>query len=72
MERLTRLWWKVSSTFTLPSSEELARLELEEAKRSHLTALTSQDYARQMVEYHGSRIRRLTAYLAKSDTPRTE
>ena len=72
MERLTKLWWKLSSVFTLPSSEELARLELEEAKRSQLSAQTAQDYARQMVEYHRSRIVRSTNYLAKSETQRTE
>ena len=40
MERLTKLWWKLGGLFTLPSSEELARLELEEAKRSQLSAQT--------------------------------
>lgn len=66
MDRLKRLWWTLGSFFSLPSSDELARLELEEAKRAQLTAMTAQDYARQMVEYHRARIIRLTAYLAKS------
>jgi hypothetical protein len=66
MDRLKKVWWMLGALFSLPSAEELARLELEEAKRSQLSAMTAQDYARQMVEYHGSRIRRLTAYLAKS------
>lgn len=72
MDRLKKLWWTMGALFSLPSSEELARLELEEAKRAQLTAMTAQDYARQMVEYHGSRIRRLTAYLAKSADQKQE
>ena len=72
MDRLKKLWWMAAHLFRLPSSEELARLELEEAKRSQLAAMTAQDYARQMVEYHRSRVTRLTAYLAKSSEQKQE
>jgi hypothetical protein len=53
--------------FSMPSSEELAALELEEAKRAQLAAMTAQDYACQMVEYHRARIERLTEYLADKE-----
>jgi len=65
MDRFKKMWMRTGSFFSVPSAEELAVLELEEAKREQLKAMTAQDYSRQMVEYHGSRIRRLTAYLAK-------
>jgi hypothetical protein len=68
MDRLKRLWWTLGSLFSLPSSDELARLELEEAKRQLLQMQTALDYSKRMVDYHSDRIKRLTAYVAKATT----
>jgi hypothetical protein len=70
MDRLKQMWLRTGSFFSVPSAEELALLELEEAKRAQLAAMTAQDYSRQMVEYHRARIIRLTAYLAKASEQR--
>lgn len=49
--------------FKTPSPEELAAKELDEAKRQLLVALSGQDYANRIVQYHEDRIKRLTEYL---------
>ena len=49
--------------FRLPSAKELAAKELETAQRKLLDALSAQEYARRMADYHQDRIKRLTAYL---------
>jgi len=49
--------------FRLPSAKELAVKELEMAHRKLLVALSAQEYARRMADYHSDRIKRLTAYL---------
>jgi hypothetical protein len=49
--------------FRLPSAKELAAKELEQAQRKLLDALSAQEYARRMADYHSDRIKRLTAYL---------
>jgi len=49
--------------FRLPSPKELAAKELAEAQRKLLDALTSQEYAKRMADYHSDRIKRLTTYL---------
>jgi hypothetical protein len=49
--------------FRLPSPKELAAKELEMAQRKLLEALSAQEYAKRMGEYHQDRIKRLTAYL---------
>ena len=49
--------------FRLPSAKELAAKELETAQRKLLDALSAQEYARRMSDYHADRIKRLTAYL---------
>jgi len=49
--------------FKTPSPEELAAKELDEAKRELLKALSGQDYANRIVQYHEDRIKRLTEYL---------
>ena len=49
--------------FKSPTPEELATKELEEAKRELLQALSGQDYANRIVQYHEDRIKRLTEYL---------
>lgn len=49
--------------FRLPSAKELAAKELEMAHRKLLEALSAQEYAKRMGDYHQDRIKRLTAYL---------
>jgi len=49
--------------FRLPSAKELAAKELETAQRKLLDALSAQEYAKRMGDYHSDRIKRLTAYL---------
>jgi hypothetical protein len=49
--------------FRLPSAKELAVSELEMAHRKLLVALSAQEYAKRMCDYHLDRIKRLTAYL---------
>ena len=49
--------------FKTPSPEELAAKELDEARRELLKALSGQDYANRIVQYHEDRIKRLTEYL---------
>ena len=62
MEGLTMID-QIKDYFRLPSAKELAAKELAEAQRKLLDALTSQEYAKRMAEYHQDRIKRLTAYL---------
>ena len=47
----------------LPSAKEMAAKELEMAQRKLLEALSAQEYAKRMGDYHQDRIKRLTAYL---------
>ncbi len=54
---------KLKDYFRLPSAKELAVKELEMAQRKLLEALSAQEYAKRMAEYHQDRIKRLTAYL---------
>jgi predicted NAD/FAD-binding protein len=58
---IKKLWDNITC---IPSAEELAVLELNEAKRQHLQMLTALDYSKRMVDYHQDRIKRLTAYIA--------
>ena len=53
--------------FRLPSAKELATKELEAAQRKLLDALSAQEYARRMADYHADRIKRLTAYLKEEE-----
>lgn len=53
--------------FRLPSAKELAGKELEAAQRKLLDALSAQEYARRMADYHADRIKRLTAYLKEEE-----
>jgi hypothetical protein len=62
MERLIMLD-HIKNYFRLPSPKELAAKELEMAQRKLLEALSAQEYAKRMGEYHSDRIKRLTAYL---------
>ena len=54
---------KLKEHFRLPSANELAVKELEMAHRKLLVALSAQEYAKSMCDYHSDRIKRLTAYL---------
>jgi hypothetical protein len=62
MERLTMLD-HIKNYFRLPSPKELAAKELEMAQRKLLEALSAQEYAKRMGDYHSDRIKRLTTYL---------
>ena len=54
---------ELKNYFRLPSPKELAAKELNDAQRRLLEALSSQEYAKRIGEYHQDRIKRLTAYL---------
>jgi hypothetical protein len=54
---------KIKDYLRLPSAKELAAKELEMAQRKLLEALSAQEYAKRMGDYHQDRIKRLTAYL---------
>ena len=62
LEGLTMLD-QLKNYFRLPSANELAVKELEMAHRKLLVALSAQEYAKRMGDYHSDRIKRLTAYL---------
>jgi hypothetical protein len=51
--------WKALNPFTLPSADVIALIELEDAKRQLLAALTAQEYAAAMVDYNAKRVSRL-------------
>lgn len=53
----------VTAYFRLPSAEQLALKELEEARRKLLEAQSGREYADSMCKYHEARIKRLSAYL---------
>ncbi len=54
-------WFK--SAYTMPSAEQIALRELEEAKRRLLEAQSSREYASSMCNYYEAKIKRLTTYL---------
>jgi hypothetical protein len=56
----------IQSIFHTPTANELAIIELAEAKRELLQMQTAQDYSKRMVEYHSDRIARLSAYIVNS------
>ena len=53
----------IKEYWRMPSPKELAAKELEMAQRKLLEALSAQEYAKRMADYHSDRIKRLTAYL---------
>lgn len=57
----------VRNYFAMPSADALALHELEEAKRKLLSAQTGREYADAMCKFHESQIKRLTAYIYKSE-----
>lgn len=58
---------KIKDYFRLPSAKELAAKELEAAQRKLLDALSAQEYAKRMSDYHADRIKRLSAYLKEEE-----
>jgi len=58
---------KLKDYFRLPSAKELAAKELGEAQRKLLEALSAQEYALRMSDYHADRIKRLSAYLKEEE-----
>lgn len=58
---------KIKDYFRLPSAKELAAKELGEAQRKLLEALSAQEYACRMSDYHADRIKRLSAYLKEQE-----
>ena len=54
---------QIKEYLRMPSAKELAAKELAEAQRKLLDALSAQEYAKRMADYHSDRIKRLTAYL---------
>lgn len=54
---------QIKDYFRLPSAKEMAAKELSDAQRKLLDALSAQEYAKRMADYHSDRIKRLTAYL---------
>ena len=66
MNLIKQLIETVKTAFRIPSADEIAIRELEEARRQLLAMQSAKDYATRMVEYNMDRVRRLTAYVAKS------
>lgn len=62
-ELFTRLNTAMQRTFRIPSAEELAFVELEEAKRKLLEAQTAREYADSLCKFREAQIKRLTAYI---------
>jgi hypothetical protein len=61
------LLYKIQDLWRMPSPNEMAAKELEEAKRRFLDAQSGMEYARRMSDYHADRIKRLTAYLENAE-----
>ena len=53
--------------FRKPTPALLARIELEEAQRQLLAAHSAAEYARSVVLYNETKIKRLKAYLAEEN-----
>lgn len=64
---IRELLTNVRNYFQMPSADALAYWELEEAKRKLLSAQTGREYADAMCKFHEAQIKRLTAYITKSD-----
>ena len=67
-ELFTRLSTAMQRIFRIPSAEELAFVELEEAKRKLLEAQTGREYADSMCKFREAQIKRLTAYIQLKST----
>lgn len=60
---MNKLIETIKNMFRPKSDLELAVSELEDAKRQRLQAATGAEYARHMVDYHTTRIKRLEGYI---------
>lgn len=54
---------RIQNPFRTPSEQELIAIELDQAHRSLLEALSAREYADAMCSYHQARIERLGAAL---------
>ena len=57
----------LKSLFKLPTVQEQAERELQEAQRELLAAESACEYARRIAEYQKDRIRRLTAFIGSGN-----
>ena len=57
---------KIKAAYAPPSPETLALRELEDSRRELLAAHTQQEYASKMVDFHKTKIKRLTAFLKEN------
>lgn len=64
MSQLETLMNHLKRLFRMPSPEELAARELDQARRALLEAQSAREYADAMVTYHQRRIDRLHRVLA--------
>lgn len=53
----------IKQLYAQPSAEAIALRELEQSKRELLNALSTQEYAAKLAEYHQGKITRLTKFL---------
>lgn len=49
------------------TAAEIAKRELEQAKREQLQALSAMEYAASMASYHAGRVERITSYLKEEE-----
>lgn len=56
-------WW--DRIFPLPTPQELAMQELQEAKRQLLLAQSAKEHAAAMAQYNEERVARLQAYVSE-------
>ena len=63
---------KLLALFRIPTPLSLAELELAEAQRSHLKALTAVEYATAICSYQDARVKRLRAYVARETVAKME
>ena len=62
-------WYKqIKAVFVPPSADVLAVLELEEAKRQLLVALTTQEYSTAAVSFRTTQVARLTKHVREIAT----
>lgn len=64
-ELFTRISSALQRIFRIPTAEELAVIELEEAKRKLLEAQTAREYADSLCKFREAQIKRLGSYIQK-------
>ena len=60
---MTNIINTLKSLYAPPTAETLALRELEQSRRDLLSAHTQQEYSTKMVEFHKTKIKRLSAFL---------